>query len=330
VGELAATSVPDAFGGAAMFEKAAEQIAGALPLIIEGKYRRREAAVGRALQLAATMPDHYGEDEVEELAATMASLPSAIGCAVRLEAEDGGAAPLAVRAGATAGGQTSTRSFRLDGRVELEVSLWWGAEPHAEEEGFERVLAVFVSSLDRIERNRRLLAESETDPLTGIGNRRMASRALAAAMSRAERHGEQVSVLMLDLDKFKNVNDTLGHNIGDEVLAAFASMLANSMRPYDTVARIGGEEFLVICPDLDGIGAETVARRLIDATPRACTLALPDGWTQTVSLGLATSPEAATTGDRLMRRADDALYAAKREGRNRFAVAGHERPHRGR
>ena len=72
------------------------QIVEALPLVIESEYRRREAAVGRALQLAATMPDHYGEDELDELAATMASLPSAIGCAVRLEREDGGAVPLVI------------------------------------------------------------------------------------------------------------------------------------------------------------------------------------------------------------------------------------------
>ena len=326
-GRLRTTPVPAVFGGGDMFAKAAEHISAALPLVVESELRRREAAVGRALELAATLPDHYAEDELEELAATMASLPSAVGCAIRLDAGDS-STPMAARAGATAGGEATIRSLRLDDRLELEVSVWWGAEPHGEEDGFERVLDVLVASLDRIERNRRLLTEAETDALTGVGNRRRASRALAGALTRAERHGEQLSLLLFDLDNFKLVNDSLGHGVGDDVLVAFASLLASAMRTYDSVARVGGEEFVVICPELDSVGAVAVARRLLSATPAACERALPDGWSQTVSVGVATFPDAATSADRLMRRADDALYTAKRAGRNQFAVAGHERPTR--
>ena len=107
--------------------------------------------------------------------------------------------------------------------------------------------------------DRQLLREqAEIDPLTGIGNRRRTMRSLAAAIGLAERSGDQVGVVYLDLDHFKRVNDTNGHDVGDKVLFAFAQHLAGIVRVYDTVNRIGGEEFVIVCPGLDERGGEVL------------------------------------------------------------------------
>ena len=173
----------------------------------------------------------------------------------------------------------------------------------------------------RSETARQLHEQLEVDPLTGVGNRRRGSRALAAAISRAERHAESVSVLALDLDHFKQVNDQLGHPTGDAVLQRFAAMLAEEVRPYDTVVRSGGEEFLIICPTIDAVGARALALRLLARTPGLCSELLPDGLGQTVSIGIAVFPDAADYPDGLVRKADGALYEAKRAGRNAVMVA---------
>ena len=134
--------------------------------------------------------------------------------------------------------------------------------------------------------------------------------------------GEDVAVLALDLDHFTSVNDTLGHDIGDQVLVAFAQMLVEQCRVYDTVARTGGEEFLVICPATDAFGARALAERLLHCVAPACSAVLPDGRRQTASIGIATYPKTATTIDALLRAADEALYDAKRAGRDRLHLSG--------
>jgi diguanylate cyclase (GGDEF)-like protein len=117
------------------------------------------------------------------------------------------------------------------------------------------------------------------------------------------------------------VNDTLGHGTGDQVLVRFAGMLAGSIREYDSVARWGGEEFLVICPDTDVAQAERLAQRLLEAVPGACAAALPADWVQTASIGIATYPVHGENPTAVVNAADEALYRSKDDGRNRTTVA---------
>lgn len=161
--------------------------------------------------------------------------------------------------------------------------------------------------------NRELEVLSVTDKLTALFNRVKLDRVLTAELARAHRYGSALSVVMLDIDHFKVVNDTFGHNIGDDVLVDIADTLRVSVRNSDTVGRWGGEEFLVILPstDLDQAGAvaEKVRGRVAD-------LKLPTVGQVTVSLGVA-EYQAGDTEQQLVARADIALYAAKEGGRNR-------------
>lgn len=161
--------------------------------------------------------------------------------------------------------------------------------------------------------NRELEVLSVTDKLTALFNRVKLDRVLTAELARAHRYGSALSVVMLDIDHFKVVNDPFGHNIGDDVLVDIADTLRVSVRNSDTVGRWGGEEFLVILPstDLDQAGAvaEKVRGRVAD-------LKLPTVGKVTVSLGVA-EYQAGDTEQQLVARADIALYAAKEGGRNR-------------
>jgi diguanylate cyclase (GGDEF)-like protein len=160
---------------------------------------------------------------------------------------------------------------------------------------------------------------SMTDPLTGIPNRRKLESILADEARRAARFDRQFSLLMVDVDRFKLVNDVYGHGVGDQVLIEVGERIRRSLRTdLDTVARFGGEEFTVILPETPRDGAMVVAekvRRAIAATE------FPDGLSMTVSVGVASRPEDGVTPDDLVRAADKALYEAKRSGRDRVAVA---------
>jgi diguanylate cyclase (GGDEF)-like protein len=158
------------------------------------------------------------------------------------------------------------------------------------------------------------------DPLTGLANRRTAAGRLEVECMRARRQGEPLSVLMLDLDHFKRVNDRWGHAAGDQVLAAVARILCEELRGADLPARYGGEEFLAILPNADSARALRVAERVrerIAGTP----IALPEATARiTVSVGIASlAPDEVATA--LVARADEALYAAKQTGRNRCLAA---------
>ncbi len=166
------------------------------------------------------------------------------------------------------------------------------------------------------QREAQILAASLTDPLTGVGNRRRLEQALALEISRAERMAGKLCALMADLDHFKRVNDTYGHEAGDKVLAAFSDLLRRCTRATDVVARFGGEEFVVLMPATDLAQASAIAER-IRGEFAACRVApLPDPVTS--SFGVA-ELKAGEQGHALLRRADSALYTAKQLGRNRVA-----------
>lgn len=162
-----------------------------------------------------------------------------------------------------------------------------------------------------------------TDPLTGCLNRRGFEQALAREVARSARAGSEFGLLALDLDHFKVVNDTHGHMAGDVVLREAASLLLHSARAGDVVARTGGEEFSIILPDTDARGAFQFAARLCDMMRTHLFQVNGERFPLTVSIGVvassadlrpATGPEIA---DQLRHRADDALYTAKRSGRDR-------------
>lgn len=171
-----------------------------------------------------------------------------------------------------------------------------------------------MSERQRIESELRRL--SDTDALTGLCNRRRVLESLREAVVQADATGEPLSLLLLDMDHFKTINDRHGHLEGDRVLTRLADDLRRSLRPQDTGGRLGGEEFAVVLPQTSlasaGQLAETIRARL--ETPTA------DLVTATVSIGIAERWPGDGVDD-LLRRADRALYQAKAEGRNRSRIA---------
>lgn len=160
---------------------------------------------------------------------------------------------------------------------------------------------------------------SSRDPLTGLANRRQFELALAQELGRVARSGDPSLLLTLDIDHFKRINDTHGHAAGDAVLKAVAARLLECVRPMDTVARVGGEEFAIVLPHCSPSFGPTVAER-IRRRIASQRIALPDGReiTVTVSLGGAFAPPWVRSTPALwLERADQQLYRAKAEGRNR-------------
>ena len=162
------------------------------------------------------------------------------------------------------------------------------------------------------------------DPLTGVGNRRAFFDALGAEFRRAQRYGRDLAVVMIDIDDFKRVNDEGGHVFGDHVLSTTARIIAGATRESDVVARYGGEEFVVMLPETDEAGAAVAAEKLIRAVeaaeyrPPGDPASHAPAYRITISAGLACGPVSPPQDEtELVRRADDALYAAKRAGKNR-------------
>lgn len=164
----------------------------------------------------------------------------------------------------------------------------------------------------------RLQRQALQDPLTGLPNRRLFLAALKSAIARVERSGRALGVLLVDIDNFKDVNDTLGHAAGDQLLVAFGDRLSLALRPGDTVARLGGDEFVVLAEDLACEDeAVAVAERLVAQATGTYPL---DGVPTRVSLsvGVSTLSGSGGTPDVMLANADMALYEAKRRGRDRI------------
>jgi two-component system, cell cycle response regulator len=172
---------------------------------------------------------------------------------------------------------------------------------------------------DKLRRNMQLSLEMAiTDQLTGLHNRRYMARHLDTLMKNASA-AKPISFLIMDIDFFKAVNDTYGHDVGDEVLREFAARVSANVRGIDLACRYGGEEFVVVMPDTDTEFAYTVAERLrhsMETTPIPISRA-PNKISITASFGIASSTGSGDNSDKLLHRADQALYRAKREGRNR-------------
>ena len=165
--------------------------------------------------------------------------------------------------------------------------------------------------------SRRLSRESLIDPLTGISNRAAIEAEAIRALERAPRKGGAMSLLMLDLDHFKAINDRHGHAAGDRVLRAAADAWHTVLRGRDPLGRIGGEEFVVVCADTTLEQALVVAERLREATAALLFDDVDPGLRVTVSIGVAQSQRSDDTHEDVLARADAALYRAKQRGRNR-------------
>ena len=176
---------------------------------------------------------------------------------------------------------------------------------------------------DRLRHNVQLSLEMAiTDQLTGLHNRRYMSRHLDTLLGNAKRNERPLAFVIMDIDHFKHVNDTYGHDIGDEVLKEFAGRIAANTRGIDLACRYGGEEFVVAMPDTDIAFATNIAERLrqsIETTPVKISRG-PGQLNITVSIGIAKYEGNDDSAEKLLHRADQALYRAKRSGRNRVVA----------
>ena len=177
---------------------------------------------------------------------------------------------------------------------------------------------------DRLRHNVQLSLEMAiTDQLTGLHNRRYMARHLDSLISNAQKSNKPLSFLIMDIDHFKSVNDTHGHDIGDEVLREFANRISANIRGIDLACRYGGEEFVVAMPDTDLDLAYTIAERLrksVETTPFEISR-VPGTLNVTISIGIAVSQGDGDNAEKLLHRADQALYRPQREGRNRVIKA---------
>ena len=156
------------------------------------------------------------------------------------------------------------------------------------------------------------------DVLTGLPNRALVEERMTQALALATRHDQRVALLLIDLDRFKTINDTYGHHAGDELIIAVAQRLSRIVRASDTVGRIGGDEFIVVMPDVENLGqAQSLAQRIVDELALPVTLFGSEVWSG-ASIGLSLAPRDGIDRLELMRKADIALYEAKSGGRGKY------------
>ncbi|WP_407309347.1 diguanylate cyclase [Desulfosporosinus sp. SB140] len=160
---------------------------------------------------------------------------------------------------------------------------------------------------------------SETDSLTGLLNSRSLTDLTEGAINHAQTTEGNVSLLFIDCDDFKGINDQFGHPVGDQFLRFFATLLLEGVREGDSVVRYAGDEFVILLPNTHIEAAISIGERLLEAT-RIRTLGNNPALHTTVSLGLATYPQHASTAEELIKHADEALYVSKRNGKDRLSV----------
>ncbi|QNM96519.1 sensor domain-containing protein [Chitinimonas koreensis] len=207
-----------------------------------------------------------------------------------------------------------------DGRVLGTFALYYGEEgrPDAFDlrlvEACTRLIGI---AIERLESEQRVHTLAFFDGLTGLPNRALLADRVELALARAQRDDGSLALLFIDLDRFKTVNDSLGHAVGDRMLRTVARRLEDTVRESDTVCRLGGDEFVLLLPDCDMAGAAAVAEKLIGAVAEKMAF---DGLTLTASasVGIALYPADAGDYDTLLRHADAAMYRAKEKGRDTY------------
>ena len=174
-----------------------------------------------------------------------------------------------------------------------------------------------VLNADLTAANRRLFEFAHVDALTGLPNRRLIVDRLQQEWAAYARRHKSLSLILLDVDNFKQVNDEYGHDMGDTVLTRIAQVLRRETRAEDTIARFGGEEFVILTPDAELVAAVQLAERIRGAIEREVFTDAGRSWSITASFGVATACESTRSWETLLKTADVALYQAKSAGRNR-------------
>jgi diguanylate cyclase (GGDEF)-like protein/PAS domain S-box-containing protein len=208
------------------------------------------------------------------------------------------------------------RCVRKDGEV------IWVLEKvtSAEYKGKQATLGSFMDITERKQLEQRLAEMATHDPLTGLPNRLLLSDRLAVGLAQAQRNNTRLAVMMLDLDRFKTVNDTFGHNVGDELLKTAGELLMSIVRKSDTVARMGGDEFVVLLPQIAKMeDAIRVSQKILSAFRKPFEL---DAYQIriTTSIGIAIYPEDGEDVETLYKNADTAMYWAKEQGRDNYEL----------
>src|ERR1700730_4008849 len=210
------------------------------------------------------------------------------------------------------------RNYRKDGET-----IWceWYHSCLLDEQG--RIVSILSFAQDvssRIKAEERLQYLATRDALTGLPNRLLLQERLTQAIAQAKRSGRRVGVLFIDLDRFKNVNDTLGHRIGDELLKSVTAALSETLRETDLLARLGGDEFMVIVDDFDEAAVlSRVAKKLQDAISQPFRIEEHDIYV-TSSIGISVYPDDSDDPEGLLKHADVAMYRSKELGRNTSQV----------
>ena len=224
---------------------------------------------------------------------------------------------------ACANGEAHELEFRLQNRF----GEWRQLEAHVSDLRADRhIRGIVLNARDVTERVRleqELMHQAFHDGLTGLANRALFRDRLDQSLSRSTRTGESLAVLFVDLDGFKQVNDTLGHDAGDQLLEEVSRRFATAIRPSDTLARLGGDEFALLLEEAGEPLAVTVAERLLEKLSKEIVLAGRE-MSLGASVGVVVHGGGTGKSEELMRHADLAMYAAKKGGRGRYAVFHHE------
>ena len=176
------------------------------------------------------------------------------------------------------------------------------------------ITSIDVTDQKRVER--RLSHLATHDPLTGLSNRVLFDDRLSLELAHAQRNGKKLAIMLLDLDNFKDINDSWGHSVGDEVLKTIGRRLPEFLRKSDSIARMGGDEFLVLLPEIEKAeDARAIALKMLDAFKKPFIVGERKLYT-TTSIGIAIYPDDGTDRDMLMKNADMAMYSVKKHGRN--------------
>lgn len=210
---------------------------------------------------------------------------------------------------------TSSDRIRLhSGQVFERVTrpLWWRGRPQG------RVFS-FRDLTDRLAAEDRIEELSSTDPLTGLPNRRQLAERVAQASMRSRQEGRPFALLLVDIDRFRKINDSLGHQVGDRVLLDIAQRIQGCLRQSDVLAHLGGDQFALLIHDADASAAEATARRVLAMVAQPCNV---DGaqFTLTCSIGVALCPAHGQAVDELLRHAETAMRSAKAGGRASYRL----------
>lgn len=212
---------------------------------------------------------------------------------------------------------------RRERHFESRVELAGIAELHALDEDFNALLAELEHWQAQMDsHHQRLTYQANHDPLTGLANRAHFEAALHQALAAVRQHGGQAALFFIDADRFKSINDQLGHEVGDIVLCAIARRLRAKVRESDLVARLGGDEFAVLLYPLgDALQAGRIAAAMIDSMVEPIELPSGASLSTSLSIGIAFYPEHADDAAGLLKQADAAMYLSKRAGRGVYSVA---------